>query len=152
MKRVIGAAALGIACCLFAAEAAAARGIDFAALRTIVRVSQPQISPDGKQLVFVKSTSDFEKNKRKSQLMLMDVASGTVRNLTYDRTGVDSPRWSPSGDRIAFVADAGEGDKTQSQIFVWPMNGGDPLQATKAENGVQEFAWKPDGSAFAFVT
>jgi dipeptidyl aminopeptidase/acylaminoacyl peptidase len=152
MKRIIAIVVLSVTCCLSAADAAAARGIDFAVLRTVVRVSQPQISPDGKQIVFVKTTSDYEKNKRKSQLMLMDIASGRTRNLTYDRTGIDSPRWSPSGDRIAFTADAGEGDKAQSQIFVFPMSGGDPLQATKTENGVQQFAWKPDGSAFAFVT
>jgi Tol biopolymer transport system component len=145
MRRFIIIASAVLFCCFIAAGAASARGIYFAVLRTVVNVSQPQISPDGKQIAFMKSTSDYVKNKHVSQLMLLDVASGATRALTYDRTGLDSPRWSPTGDRLAFIADAGSGDDTQSQIFVLPMNGGDPLQATKAKNGVDEFTWKPDG-------
>ncbi|HYK52217.1 MAG TPA: S9 family peptidase [Candidatus Eremiobacteraceae bacterium] len=132
--------------------AAQARLLDQAALRTLVGVSQPQISPDGKRIAFLKSTSDFVKDERHSQLMLLDIASGAIRPLTYDRTGVDSPRWSPTGDRLAFIADAGPSDNTQSQIFVMPLSGGDALQATKVDNGVDEFTWRPDGKAFAFVT
>lgn len=132
--------------------AAQARLLDQAALRTVVGVSEPQISPDGKRIVFLKSTSDFVKDERHSQLMLLDISSGAIRPLTYDRTGIDSPRWSPSGDRVAFIADAGPADNKQSQIFVMPLNGGDPLQATKVDNGVDEFTWRPDGKAFAFVT
>ncbi|MFI5388242.1 MAG: S9 family peptidase [Candidatus Eremiobacterales bacterium] len=135
-----------------AAAPAHARVLDQAMLRTIVGVSQPQLSPDGKRIVFVKSTSDFVKDERHSQLMLLDIASGAIRPLSYDRTGIDSPRWSPSGDRLAFIADAGPSDNTQSQIFVMPLAGGDALQATKVDNGVDEFTWRPDGKAFAFVT
>ena len=138
------------ACCV--PQSASARVLELSDLRTIVNVSQPQISPDGKQIVFIKSTDDFKKNKHKSQLMLMDIASGATRPLTYDRTGIDSPRWSPTGDRIAIIGDVTKNDDTESQILVLPMNGGDPLQATDADNGVQEFTWKPDGSAFAYVT
>jgi dipeptidyl aminopeptidase/acylaminoacyl peptidase len=152
VKRIIIIAWAVLFCCAVFSSTALARGIDFAVLRTVVSVSQPQISPDGKRIAFIKSTSDFVKNKHVSQLMLLDVASGATRALTYDRTGLDSPLWSPTGDRLAFIADAGSGDDTASQIFVLPMNGGDPLQATKVKNGVDEFTWKPDGSAFAFVT
>src|SRR5207253_5416743 len=125
--------------CGSSAVSAGARGIDYALLRSVVRVSQPQISPDGKHIAFIKSTTNYDKNKREQQLMLVDVTSGASRALTYDRTGLDSPRWSPTGDRLAFVANAGSGDDAQPQVFVLPMNGGDALQATKAENGVQQF-------------
>ena len=154
MKRLtissVCAAVLSIA--LGAASPANARLLDQAALRKEVGVSQPQLSPDGKRIAFIKTTSDFVKDERHSQLMLLDVATGAVRPLTYDRTGLDSPRWSPTGDRLAFIADAGTGDDAQSQIFVMRMDGGDALQATKADNGVDEFAWRPDGKAFAFAT
>lgn len=138
---------------LAAGRPADARLLDQAALRNEVGVSQPQISPDGTRIVFVKSTSDFVKDERHSQLMLLDIASGAIRPLTYDRTGIDSPRWSPSGDRLAFIADAQISDSdTESEIYVMRLDGGDPLQATKVQNGVDEFAWRPDGKAFAFVT
>ena len=119
-----------------------ARLIDQAALRNEVGLSQPQISPDGKSIAFMKSTMDFVKDERHSQLMLLDIASGAIRPLTYDRTGVDSPRWSPTGDRLAFIADAGPPDNTQSQIFVMPLSGGDALYI-----GVRNSA-RPLGLAF----
>ncbi|HET9342240.1 MAG TPA: S9 family peptidase [Candidatus Eremiobacteraceae bacterium] len=147
---IAAAAVLGFA--LGSSAPAHARLLDQAALRNEVGLSQPQLSPDGKRIAFMKSTLDFVKDDRHSQLMLLDVASGAIRPLTYDRTGVDSPRWSPTGDRIAFVADAGPSDNAQSQIFVMPLDGGDPLQVTKVDNGVDEFTWRPDGKAFAFVT
>ena len=156
MRRIVIA---GIACLIAAPfgsgvpSPASARLIDQAALRGEVGVSQPQISPDGKRIVFVKSTLDFVKDERHSQLMLLDIESGSTRPLTYDRTGLDSPRWSPTGDRVAFIADAQISDSdTESEIFVMRMDGGDALQATKVPNGVDEFTWRPDGKAFAFVT
>src|SRR5262249_54051818 len=88
---------------------------------------------------------------RMSQLMLLDVATGGTRALTYDRTGLDSPRWSPSGDRLAFIADGGEGDGAQSPLFTMPMNGGAPPQVPKPSDGVPGLAGKADGTAFAFV-
>ncbi len=152
MKRlIIGTIALA-AVAAFAAYPAAGKTLDPATLRTLVGVSEPQLSPDGKRIAFIKTTSDFAKDRRDSQLMLLDVASGAIRSLTYDRQGLDSPRWSPSGDRLAFIANAGDGDDVESQIFVMPMDGGDAKQVTKTSNGVQEFAWRPDGRAFAYIT
>jgi len=151
MKRLIMVAAAGAAL-IIASQRADARVLQLSDLRTLVGVSQPQISPDGKSIAFIKSTMDFSKDDRDDQMMLLDIASGSIRNLTYDRTGLDSPRWSPTGDRLAFIADAGSGDDAQSQIFVMPMAGGDAKQVTKAPNGVQEFTWRPDGEAFAYVT
>src|SRR5205814_2354166 len=69
------------------------------------------------------------------------------RTLTYERRHVGSPRWSPSGDRLAFIGFV----KDAPQVFVLPMNGGEALQVTSAKAGVQQFAWRPDGKAFAFV-
>jgi dipeptidyl aminopeptidase/acylaminoacyl peptidase len=149
MKRTLAVIATIAACAV--PWSATARTIELTDVRRIVGISQPNISPDGRQVVFIKSVINFGKDKRDSQLILVDVATGRMRTLTYDRTGLDSPRWSPSGDRVAFIADAGTGDETQSQIFVLPMNGGDALEVTKAPNGVQEFTWKPDGTALAYV-
>src|SRR5207249_2997737 len=77
---------------------------------------------------------------------------GTQRKLTFDRKGVGSPRWSPSGDRLAFLATAGSGDKAAPQVFVLDMRGGEARQITEAANGVEQYAWKPDGADIAYVT
>jgi dipeptidyl aminopeptidase/acylaminoacyl peptidase len=120
--------------------------------RGTIGLSEPRISPDGRSIAFVKSTPDYDKDDIDSQIFLIDVASGKLRQLTYGRTGINSPRWSPAGDRLAFIADDGTGDDAESQIYVMPMDGGDAVQVTNTDNGVDVFAWKPDGSALAYVT
>ena len=68
--------------------------------------------------------------------------------LTHDRKGVSYPRWSPSGDMLAFLA---SDVNNKGQIFLMPMTGGDSMQLTKVSTGVQQFAWSPDGKSIAFA-
>jgi len=113
-----------------------------------VRVSDPQISPDGKSLVTVVTKPDYANDLNVSELALVDIASGKTHLLTHGRKNASFPRWSPGGDRLAFLA--ADGDK-HNQIFVLEMAGGDALQVTKSPTPVQQFAWKPDGSALAYA-
>src|SRR6516165_1446029 len=71
-------------------------------LGKLVGVSDPQVSPDGKSVVVVVSRPNYEKNRSDKELVMVDVASGKQRVLTFDRAGVGQPRWSPNGDRLAF--------------------------------------------------
>jgi dipeptidyl aminopeptidase/acylaminoacyl peptidase len=144
--------AAAIATC-FPAQAAA-RTIDFSDLRKIVSLSSPQISPDGKRIVFVRSRADFEHDKNVSQVMLVDVRTKQMRELTYERKGISSPQWSPDGRSIAFLANAKHDEKSeeQSQIFVLSLDGGDARKVSDASNGVDGFTWSPDGKRFAYVT
>ena len=121
-------------------------------LARMVRISDPQISPDGKSVAIVVSRPNFDKNRYDAELVLVDVATGSQRILTHDRQGVGQPRWSPSGDRLAFLAKPGPGKEEKTQLFVMPMEGGDALRLTSVTNGVQQFAWRPDGREIAFVT
>lgn len=131
---------------------AQARKIELSDIQKIVRVSSPQISPDGKSIVVVVARVNWEEDRRDSQLVLVDIASSAQRPLTNIHKGLGSPQFSPSGDRLAFLAEKGEGKKAAEQIFVMPMNGGEPLQITTAPLGVEQYAWRPDGSAIAFVS
>jgi dipeptidyl aminopeptidase/acylaminoacyl peptidase len=139
------------------------RRIQLEDVTKIVTVSDPQISPDGKSIICVVSRQNFDENRSDRELVLVDVATGAQRVLTFDRKGVGSPRWSPSGDRLAFVAvvpytpDKNKKDDTtkkedSSQIFVMPMSGGDARKVTNAPNGVEQFAWRPNGKDIAYVT
>lgn len=128
---------------------AAARPFQPSDLPKIVTLGDPQISPDGKAIAVIVSTPDWKTDKSKVELDLVDVASGKRRTLVPDRDSVSSPRWSPDGTRLAFLA---KDKKTETvQIFVMPMNGGDPLCVTSNKQGVDDYSWSPDGKSIAFV-
>src|SRR5208282_3951007 len=106
----------------------------------------------GKSIIITVSRVNWDEDRYDSQLVLVDIATGPQRPLTNIRKGLDSPKWSPSGDRLAFLAEAGEEKKAAEQIFVLPMNGGEPQQITSAPMGVEQFAWRPDGAFIAFAS
>jgi dipeptidyl aminopeptidase/acylaminoacyl peptidase len=120
-------------------------------LNQIVRLSDPQISPDGKSIVVVVDRSDPETNRWTCELVLVETATGEHRTLTCDRKEVRHARWSPSGDRLAFLAPHGSGKEKAAQIFVLPMNGGEAQRVTKSSTSIQHFAWRPDGGEIAFA-
>lgn len=120
-------------------------------LARMVRISDPQIAPDGRTIAMVVVRADLDANRWDSQLALVDVNSGAVRQLTRDRRGVGRPRWSPDGRSLAFLARVGEGPDTRTQVFVLPLSGGDPEMITNAPTDIQQFAWSPDGKMFAFA-
>jgi dipeptidyl aminopeptidase/acylaminoacyl peptidase len=131
---------------------AQARKVELGDLQKIVGISNPAISPDGKSIVIIVSRANWDEDRYDSQLVLVDIATGAQRPLTNIRKGLDSPQWSPSGDRLAFVAEAGDEKKAAEQVFILPMNGGEPQQITNVLMGVEQFSWRPDGSFLAFVS
>lgn len=73
-------------------------------LGRIVRISDPQIAPDGKSIVIVVSRANYDEDRYDTDLVLVDVASGNQRTLTHERRSISQPRFSPSGDRLAFLS------------------------------------------------
>ncbi len=143
-------AAVCLAACLTAAAAAEAQTKRFSAddLPKILRIGDPQISPDGRTVAIVVSRANLKEDRYDTELEIVDIASHQLRAMTHDRLGITSPRWSPGGDRIAFIAqDAGK----KEQLFVLPMTGGDAQQVTTSKTGVTLLAWRPDGKALAFA-
>lgn len=142
-------------CCWFAFAPTGfsqAKRFDLEAAARLVRLSDPNIAPDGKSIVVVVARANYEDNRWENELVLVDVASSAQRVLTSGRLDVTQPRWSPSGDRLAFISAVPTGRENKPQIFVLAMNGGEAKRITSAPNGVQHYAWKPDGQEIAFVT
>jgi dipeptidyl aminopeptidase/acylaminoacyl peptidase len=131
-----------------AAAAQAAQAPTVRDLARQVRLSDPQLSPDGKTVAVVETRADLESDEFRSEIVLVDVASGNLRPLTRARHHAGSPRWSPTGAALGFIAP--DADKN-GQLFVLPMSGGDALQLTAGKDGVSQFAWSPDGASIAYA-
>lgn len=152
MTRLSLAVSFGLALLpLFAAGAdapATPQPFNLQDLRRLVSFSTPQISPDGSQIAVVVSRPNWDEDKNDQEIDLVDVMTGAVRPLTYQRSGLGSLSWSPNGHRLAFTAN--DPDTKQSQIFVMSMAGGDPIRVTDGKEGVDSFTWSPDGTTLAF--
>ncbi len=108
-------------------------------------VSNPEISPDGSQIVYTRGWVDKINDRRASEIWIMDADGGRKRRLTEG----SSPKWSPSGDRIAFTD---EGDPEGTQIFVrWMDDEGLRTPITHVENSPGNVQWSPDGRHIAFT-
>ena len=125
---------------------------DLPDLARLTYLADPQISPDGKSIALIAARPNYEDKRYDTELVLVEIVTKEPRVLTRERQGVSQPRWSPSGDRLAFLARVGAGKEAKPQLFVMPMQGGDAQRITSVTNGVQQFAWRPDGREFAFVT
>lgn len=121
--------------------------MEVADIARIVGPVQPRISPSGDHAVLVAKRTNLEENRREGSLLLIDLATGAQKDLAPHRPRVADPRWSPSGDRLAFV-DAG--DEGVRQLFVLPMDGGEAKRITDGEEGVRFYRWGPDGSAMVY--
>jgi len=114
------------------------------------RVSDPQISPDGKAVVYVVGEVDLPGNKTASSLWLAPAdGKDEPRRLTNAPGKKDShPRWSPDGKRIAFESNrSGDG-----QLWVIDLDGGEARQLTTLSTGAGNPVWSPDGKQIAFVS
>ena len=114
--------------------------------------SSPQISPDGSQVVYPLSRTNWKENAFESDLWIADVAPPhNRRKLDAGPGGSGEPRWSPDGKTIAFVSDR----SGKRELFVIPAQGweraSEARQLTGVESGIGEFRWAPDSASLAFT-
>jgi dipeptidyl aminopeptidase/acylaminoacyl peptidase len=141
-----------IAVALAAAMAAQAkpparRAITVDDLLAMERVSDPQISPDGRWVAYVVAKADREANRMASNLWIVPAAGGEARQLT--RGGSDSrPRWSPDSTRLAFLS----GRDGITQVYILPLAGGEARPLTRISTEADNELWSPDGKTIAFTS
>jgi len=119
-------------------------------LLDIPRLSDPQRSPDGKQVLYTRADADWKSGRHISHIWRAPIDGGQPVQLTSgsDGEGENGPRWSPDGKTIAFTAK--RGDNEFAQIFLLPADGGEARQLTTHPSAVSELTWAPDGSSLFF--
>lgn len=112
-------------------------------------VSDPAVSPDGSNLVYVRSTTSRVDYKKTSVLEMIPFWGGEVQQFT---AGPDDghPIWSPDGTTLGFLR-PGEPDKPK-QLWLMPRSGGEAKCVTKALKGVLDFAWSPGSDVVWFIS
>ena len=114
---------------------------DFAAVRA---VSDPQLSPDGRTVLYTVRVADVDANRRVGRTFAVSMTGGAARQFPAPDVDATEARWSPDGRRVAYVAGG--------QLWVADADGGNRRQITTLHGGATGPVWAPTGSTIAFTS
>lgn len=109
-------------------------------------VSDPQISPDGDRVVYIRNSMDIMSDSRMGRLWLINADGSDNVPLTGRDVDEKNPVWSPDGTRIAFTSDTDNG----AEIFVFWLDSGKIARLTQLDRSPRGLSWSPDGRSIAF--
>ncbi len=107
----------------------------------------PQISPNGRDIVYVRTSMDIMTDKARGNLWTIEADGQRHRPLNSGRNSYSSPRWSPSADRLAYVSS----QEGSSQIYLRWMDSGQTALLTNVSESPSNISWSPDGQWLAFT-
>jgi len=128
--------------------AEAKRPMTFDDLMKVQRISDPQVSPDGRWIAYVQGAVDFGANKVVKHIWLVRAEGGEPKQLTTGDGSDSRPRWSPDGESIAFISARGG----KSQVWIIPVNGGEARQLTSISTEADGVTWARKGDALLFTS
>jgi len=107
----------------------------------------PQVSPDGSRVAYVRTSMDIMTDRGRRTIWVVDTDGGNHRPLVSGQGNYSSPRWSPSGDRLAYLSDR----DGKTQLFVQWLDGGETVKVTTLPQSPRSIVWSPDGTQIAFT-
>jgi Tol biopolymer transport system component len=110
--------------------------------------TDPQIRADGAQIAYAREVNDIMTDQLVKSLWLIDVATGAQTPLATGSGSYSSPRWSPDGTRIAYLATDKDG---RTQIAMRWMRGEAAANITNLTETPADITWSPDGKQIAFI-
>ncbi len=111
-------------------------------MMNVKRVSDTQLSPDGKTIVFTIGVVNKQENRTLTQIYKVKLDGSDLKQLTKGEKSSSSPRWSPDNKHIAYT--------TGGQVWVMEEDGDDKEQVTNISTGAGNPVWSPDGKWIAF--
>jgi len=147
MKAFVTAVVLVLAF-VTAPQAQGPRPMGVVDLLNIPRLGDPQLSPDGKDVLYTKADPDWKSGRRATHIWRAAVGGGNPIQLTNGSESENGPRWSPDGKTIAFTAK--RGDNEFAQIYLLPIDGGEARALTSHASAVSDVSWLPDGSGLVY--
>jgi len=117
-------------------------------------LSDPQISHDGSQVLYVLAEPDWEENKRVAHIWRVNADGSDTVRMTNGAKGEGNPRWSPDDTLIAFIATRGEkksDEENTSQVYLLRDGGGEAWALTEHSTSVSNIAWSADGASIYFL-
>ena len=152
-------AALVCACLLISCLALFAQAPESAAHKRLITekdlfrftwIGDPQLSPDGAQIAFVRVTVNDKKDGYDTAIWTVSTQTGESRPLTAGPRDT-SPQWSPDGTRLAFIRTVEKDGKNQPpQVYILPSSSGEAYAITRLPRGASAPNWSPDGKKIAF--
>ncbi|MEM9181339.1 MAG: S9 family peptidase, partial [Pseudomonadota bacterium] len=109
--------------------------------------ADPQISPDGRTIVYVRRSMDKQTDRDRGDIWTLDIDSGAHRPLITGGASAGAPRWSPEGTRLLYsTATDGKPD-----LRVYYFDADRSVSLAQFEYGAGNASWSPDGSTIAFT-
>ena len=113
-------------------------------------VGDPQLSPDGRQILFTIDRADWKANRRIAHIYRINSDGTNQVQLTFGDRGENSPRWSPDGRQIAFTTR--RDPDTNNQVYLLSIDGGEAKRLTNHPTAPNNINWAPDGKSIYFVS
>ena len=131
---------------LFSAAAQDKKTFDYLDVFELEYISDPQISPNGEQVIYIRNSFDIMDDKRKGDLWVYDIDSREHYKLTSGSGNEYGARWSPEADRIAYISSTDKG----SELFIYWVKNGNSARISNLQKSPGNLSWSPDGQWLSF--